>query len=450
MAGNKSYTENRTYKRVAVFVSSCCVILYLNNIYNNCNDIKTMSKNNNCRVFVASTWEDLKNERSEVLEALRQFYFQHVTMEYFGADPRQPIEKCLEEVQSADIFVGIIGHRYGSILDTTGKSYTQMEYEEARKYNIPCLIYIRSDDIPIPPKYFEKNPNSIKMLEDFKSILQMTHTVAPFKYSDDLAIRVSADLTSLVQRIEVDKRSEPFPVENFSSKLIAVIDSYLGKVKNPDELLTSIVKHYGFFTEGDKEKIRKELYQLSESIIKTLSETVEMRDPYTAGHQWRVADLARAIATEMNIPAGQTDGIHMAAIIHDIGKISIPAEILSKPTKLTNVEFSLIKEHSRIGYDILKNINFPWPIARIVLEHHERMNGSGYSNGLTGDKTLLESRILAVSDVVEAMASHRPYRPSLGIEAALKEIEQSRGTLYDNAVADACLKLFREKNYQLP
>jgi len=408
-----------------------------------------MSKNNNCRVFVASTWEDLKNERKDVLESLRQFYFQHVNMEYFGADPRQPIKKCLEEVQSADIFVGIIGHRYGSILNTTGKSYTHMEYEEAIKYNIPCLIYIRSDDIPIPPKYFEKNPNSIMMLDNFKSLLQMNHTVAPFKYSDDLAIRVSADLTSLVQRIEIDKRSEPFPVENFSSKLIAVIDSYLGKVKKPDELLTSIVKHYGFYTEGDREKIRKELYQLSESIIKTLSKTVEMRDPYTAGHQWRVADLARAIATEMNISASQIDGIHMSGLIHDIGKLSIPAEILSKPTKPTYIEFSLIKEHSQIGYDILKKINFPWPIARMILEHHERMNGSGYPKGLRGDQILLESRILAASDVVDAMASHRPYRPSLGIEIALEEIEKNKGILYDDTVTDVCLRLFREKGYHL-
>jgi HD-GYP domain-containing protein (c-di-GMP phosphodiesterase class II) len=178
--------------------------------------------------------------------------------------------------------------------------------------------------------------------------------------------------------------------------------------------------------------------------------TVEVRDPYTAGHQSRVADLARSIATEMNLPVDMIDGIRMAATIHDLGKISIPAEILSKPTKLTNIEFSFIKTHSQSGYDILNDIDFPWPVARTVLEHHERMNGSGYPNGLTGDNILLESRILAVADVVEAMASHRPYRPSLGIEAALEEIKKNKGTLYDNTVADACLRLFREKSFQLP
>ena len=183
--------------------------------------------------------------------------------------------------------------------------------------------------------------------------------------------------------------------------------------------------------------------------VQAIAVTVEARDPYTAGHQRRVADLARAIATEMNLPIDIIDGIRMAAAIHDLGKISVPAEILSKPTKLKKTEFDLIKEHSQSGYDILKDIDFPWPVARIVLEHHERMNGSGYPNGLTGDNILMESRIIAVADVVESMGSHRPYRPSLGIEAALEEIERNKGTFYDNTVADACLRLFREKGYQL-
>ena len=193
------------------------------------------------------------------------------------------------------------------------------------------------------------------------------------------------------------------------------------------------------------ERMRKALG----ATVHAIAVTVETRDPYTAGHQRRVAELARAFATEMNLPIDQIDGIRMAAAIHDLGKISVPAEILSKPTKLTNIEFSLIKTHSQSGYDILKDIDFPWPVARIVLEHHERMNGSGYPNGLTGDNILMESRIIAVADVVESMGSHRPYRPSLGIEVALEEIEKNRGTHYDNAVADACLRIFREKGYQL-
>jgi HD-GYP domain-containing protein (c-di-GMP phosphodiesterase class II) len=194
------------------------------------------------------------------------------------------------------------------------------------------------------------------------------------------------------------------------------------------------------------ERMRKALG----ATVQAMAVTVETRDPYTAGHQRRVADLARSIATEMNLSTDQIDGIRMAAIIHDLGKISVPAEILSKPTKLTALEFSLIKTHAQSGYDILKDIDFPWPIARMVLEHHERMDGSGYPNGLIAEETLLESRILAVADVVESMASHRPYRPALGIDAALKEIEKNRGALYDTGAVDACVRLFREKGFQLP
>jgi HD-GYP domain-containing protein (c-di-GMP phosphodiesterase class II) len=139
----------------------------------------------------------------------------------------------------------------------------------------------------------------------------------------------------------------------------------------------------------------------------------------------------------------------MAGIVHDIGKITIPSEILIKPTKLTNIEFSLIKQHSLNGYEMLKNVESPWSLAEIVYQHHERMNGSGYPRNLKGDEILLESRIMVVADVVEAMASHRPYRPALGIEAALEEIEKNKGILYDDAVVDACLILFREKGYQL-
>jgi len=183
--------------------------------------------------------------------------------------------------------------------------------------------------------------------------------------------------------------------------------------------------------------------------INAMAVTVETRDPYTAGHQRRVADLALAISVEMNLKREQIDSIRMASMIHDIGKISIPSEILSKPSKLTNLEFDLIKTHSQSGYDILKDIEFPWPLADFVLQHHERMNGSGYPRNLKGDEIFLEALIMAVADVVEAMASYRPYRPALGIELALEEIEKNKGILYDDAVVNACLKLFREKSYHL-
>ena len=207
----------------------------------------------------------------------------------------------------------------------------------------------------------------------------------------------------------------------------------------------------------ERKRAEEELKQTLESLRKAVGATIqvmvsaiEMRDPYTSGHQLRAANLACAIATEMGLPQDKIEGIRMAGSIHDIGKLSIPAEILSKPTRLTDIEFSLIKEHSRIGYEMLKDVESPWPLAQIVYQHHERMDGSGYPRNLKGDEIIIEARIMAVADVVEAMASHRPYRPGLGIDAALMEIEKNKGIFYDNTVADACLKLFREKSYKLP
>ena len=201
-----------------------------------------------------------------------------------------------------------------------------------------------------------------------------------------------------------------------------------------------------------EEKLQETLERLRKAVITTvqvLVSAVETRDSYTAGHQSRSANLACAIAIEMGLSQEKIDGIRMAGVIHDIGKLSIPAEILSKPTSLKEIEFSLIKEHSRSGYEMLKDVESPWPLAEIVYQHHERMDGSGYPRNLKGDEILMESRILAVADVIEAMASHRPYRPTLGIEAALEEIEKNKGILYDDAVVNACLRLFREKGYKL-
>lgn len=201
--------------------------------------------------------------------------------------------------------------------------------------------------------------------------------------------------------------------------------------------------------EKDREDSLQRLRKALGATVQALAAIAEIRDPYTSGHQHRVADLARAIATEMGFTDDQINGLMMASRIHDIGKISVPAEILSMPRKLTEIEFNLIKTHVQNGYEILKDIEFPWPVARMVLEHHEKMNGSGYLHGLRGDDILLESRIITVADVVEAIASHRPYRPALGIDVALSEIAKDKGTLYDRDVADACLKLFRDDGYKL-
>ena len=182
--------------------------------------------------------------------------------------------------------------------------------------------------------------------------------------------------------------------------------------------------------------------------IKVVASTVEVRDPYTAGHQRRVATLAKAIAEEMALPDHQVEGIFMAGVVHDLGKIYVPAEILSKPSRLNDIEFNLIRTHSQVGYDLLKTIDFPWPIAQIVYQHHEKLNGSGYPQGLPAEQILTEAKIICVADVVEAMASHRPYRPAMGVEAALEHIQRESGVLYDAAAVDICLRLFSEKNFR--
>ncbi len=200
--------------------------------------------------------------------------------------------------------------------------------------------------------------------------------------------------------------------------------------------------------EGELRESLGKLRRVLEGTIKAFASAVEKRDPYTAGHQKRVAQLAREVAKEMGLHGNKVEGVYMAGLVHDIGKISIPAEILNKPGKLEPEEFEIIKKHPQAGYEILKDIEFPWPLAEIVLQHHERWDGSGYPLGLRDGEILLEARILAVADVVEAMASHRPYRPALGVEVALKEIERGRGILYDPDVVDACIRVLTQLGFQ--
>ncbi len=210
---------------------------------------------------------------------------------------------------------------------------------------------------------------------------------------------------------------------------------------------------------GSVKEAMKKLRKSMEGIIKAMSSTVEMRDPYTAGHQQRVAEIAQSISKEMGLVEERIEGVRMAGQIHDLGKIAVPAEILTKPGRLNDIEFNkpgrlndiefnLIKLHPRAGYDILKDIKFPWPISKIVLQHHERMNGSGYPDSLSDKDMLQESKILGVADVVEAMASHRPYRPALGLDVAMEEISRNKDILYDPTVVDACVKIISNGNFQ--
>ncbi len=236
---------------------------------------------------------------------------------------------------------------------------------------------------------------------------------------------------------------------------------YVTKPFQRDELLARVRTHLELHllrnhleevVEERTRSLRESEERQKRSLLETvaaIAAMVELRDPYTAGHQRRVERVACAIARELELPEQTIEGLSVAAVVHDVGKINIPSEILSKPGRLTKPEFSVIKQHSEAGHSILKGIDFPWPVAQMVLQHHERIDGSGYPLGLHGDDILLEARILAVADVIEAMAAHRPYRPGLGITAALAEIEAQRGLQFDAKVCDAALRLFRQKGFTL-
>jgi PAS domain S-box-containing protein len=196
-------------------------------------------------------------------------------------------------------------------------------------------------------------------------------------------------------------------------------------------------------------KSYEKLHDTLNATVIALATAVEMRDPYTAGHQRRVAHLASAIAKEMGLAQAQIDGMWVMGLLHDVGKIGIPAEILSKPGKLNEYEFSLIQTHPGAGYDVVKGVSFPWPVAQAILQHHERLDGSGYPSQCSGEAIIPEARILAVADVVEAMTSHRPYRPAHTMTKALEEISEKKGILFDPVVVEACVRIIREKGLVL-
>jgi PAS domain S-box-containing protein len=218
-----------------------------------------------------------------------------------------------------------------------------------------------------------------------------------------------------------------------------------GKVQGVINYIRDIT--YRLQVEDEIEDTLKKLQKTLRGTVMALSSIIETRDPYTAGHQRRVVQLACAIAQELEFSQSRIDGLGVMGFLHDIGKMAVPAEILCKPGKLSEYEVNIIKAHPQIAYDILKEIEFPWPVAQVILQHHERLDGSGYPLGLSGQDIIMEARVLSVADVTEAIASHRPYRPALSLEEALDEISRNNGILYDQKVVDACLTLFNEKGF---
>ena len=259
------------------------------------------------------------------------------------------------------------------------------------------------------------------------------------KMNDEVEPNEQTPISFAGQALLIDRKKSEIPVDYSKAPIKDRKGNNLGSVL----VLRDVTER--MLAQKELKQSFEKVQRILEEIIQAISRIVETRDPYTAGHQQRVANLACAIATEMGLSKDQIDGIRMAGAIHDIGKLYVPAEILSKPTKLSDAEMEMVKSHPQVGYDILKGIEFPWPVAEMILQHHERMLGDGYPAGLRGEEILIEARILAVADVVEAMSSHRPYRPALGIKKALEEISTYRGHYYDPVVADACVELFNKK-----
>jgi|GEM_PF-499916 len=359
---------------------------------------------------------------------------------------------------------------------------------EFKKLGFACVVFLTDESQSrLFVRYSSYEAGAIKALEKLTGLKVESFSI-PIETADVYRKVVWQRQTTFVENVEdVTRQFLPKPLKKFAGQIVKVLkiarsipapliveDEVIGLLSvESDDLTERDIPAITAFAHqmaaawrkatllqdleqslAEVEQAQEELQRTADTLRRTLGATiqamavtVETRDPYTAGHQRQVANLARAIATEMDLPKEQIEGIRMAATIHDIGKITVPTDILNKPTRLSEHEFGIVQDHPKVGYNMLKTIEFPWPIAQVILQHHERMDGSGYPQGLSGEEIILEARVLAVADVVEAIASHRPYRPARGIDEALAEISQNKGVLYDPEVVDVCLKLFTEKGF---
>ncbi len=328
-------------------------------------------------------------------------------------DDEKEFRQVLQEVCQMD--------GYACLMASNGKEALQVLENQTVDVVITDIVMPEMDGIELTETIRKKYDSDVIM---------MTGYVKDLKYGDAIARGAS------------DFIQKPFDIKELLIRLKRV----LREREMRGELRQGLQREQTL--RMDLDKTLQEVQHILEGVIHTISSMVEIRDPYTSGHQIRVANLAGAIAGRLGLPANQITGIRMAGAIHDLGKIAVPSEILTKPSRLSEMEFSILKTHPKVGHDIPRKVKFPWPIAEIIYQHHERMDGSGYPRGIKGNNILIEARIMAVADVVESMSNHRPYRPSLGIKAALEEISANIGTRYDPDVVNACLEVVREKDFQ--
>jgi len=322
------------------------------------------------------------------------------------------------------------------ILEREGyTSELAMDAEEAIEFLKKQKFDLVISDVVMPGK------SGIQLLEEIKA-----------NYPNISTLMISGNSTQKTAESIISKGASAFLLKPFQKKQVVISVSNALRRRALDLQSRFEVQNLENIIQDQTQdlfKANERLSSILDGTIKAMSLAVESRDPYTAGHQERVSDIATAIAIRMDFSEERIHYLKMAGMIHDIGKISVPAEILCKPTRLSEAEFNIMKEHPLTGYKILKEIEFPYPLAKIVYQHHERLDGSGYPNGLSGDEIYMEAKILAVADVVEAMASHRPYRPSLGIDIAIDEIKKNRGRMFDPDVVDTCCYLFENNLIKL-
>lgn len=342
---------------------------------------------------------------------------------------------------------GSLGGLIGVILDITERKKIELELVKSeRKFR----------------KFIETAPTAIFIFKMEKIIFVNNATELGIGYSKDELLNMQIwDLIHPEQREKLQKElmlREELDNLPFHSELRVVTKQ--GKIGWADCTIDNIeydgktafigVAQDVTVRKNMENKLKESYDKLTKALeqsVDALASAIELRDPYTAGHQKRVAEIAKAIALEMGLCKERVEGTYVAALLHDIGKIAIPIAILNKPTKLSNIEFDFIKTHVEVSYDVLKKIEFPWPVADIVMQHHERLDGTGYPKGLKGEEIVLEARIIAVADLVEAMSSHRPYRPAPGLERAIEEISNNQSGLFDSQVVDALLKILSENRF---